>query len=255
MRFFTIASLLVSTAHIALSAPIDSVAHRAQDGGGVVMIPIPRSNAVVQRDDNEEQDLLVRELLARERFSDGPHVLFTRMWSFGKKSTAAPLTSRTEAPPKPPPNKLRKPPPNKLWKPPNKLRKPKPSQPSNPSGGTSTTSRLTRLFRPKSSNALNRQNTRVNTAAVNHGDTSTHGNEVVPSTHGIEAAPLPQMNEASRVQTSDDERAEVQRAQNVERLRKIPQQSNPNLRKNFRSGLRLLSSSKNLKTPSTGTVP
>ncbi|KAF8574389.1 hypothetical protein K439DRAFT_855861 [Ramaria rubella] len=133
MRFFTIASLLVATAHIALSAPIDSVARRAQDGGAV-MIPIPPSNGVVQHADNEEQDLLVRELFARELFSDGPYVLFTRtLFGIGQnKPPAADLsTSGTEV------------------RQPRKLRKRRPNPSNTPADRTSKKSNILSIFRSK----------------------------------------------------------------------------------------------------------
>ncbi|KAF8588482.1 hypothetical protein K439DRAFT_636239 [Ramaria rubella] len=78
MRFIPIASILVATAHVAFSAPVYSLARRAQDGDGAAMILIPPSNGVVRRDGNEEQDLLVRELFARELFSNGPDALVVR---------------------------------------------------------------------------------------------------------------------------------------------------------------------------------
>ncbi|KAF8589841.1 hypothetical protein K439DRAFT_1628364 [Ramaria rubella] len=75
MRFITIASILVAAAHVAVSAPVcvktsvvfilliqvasHFIARRAQDGVGAVIL-MPASNGVVQCDDNEEQDLLVR---------------------------------------------------------------------------------------------------------------------------------------------------------------------------------------------------
>ncbi|KAF8583628.1 hypothetical protein K439DRAFT_1661166 [Ramaria rubella] len=77
MRLITITSILFATAHVAFSVPVYSLAPRAQDGVGAEGL-IPASHGVVQRDDNEEQDLFVRELFAREFFSDEPHGLFTR---------------------------------------------------------------------------------------------------------------------------------------------------------------------------------
>ncbi|KAF8572628.1 hypothetical protein K439DRAFT_152385, partial [Ramaria rubella] len=83
MRFIPIVSLLVATAHVAVSAPVYSIARRDQDGVGAV---IPSWNNVVRRDYNEEEDIHARQLanlLMRELLSDGRH--FRRTDQTGKK--------------------------------------------------------------------------------------------------------------------------------------------------------------------------
>ncbi|KAF8573634.1 hypothetical protein K439DRAFT_940551 [Ramaria rubella] len=83
MRFIPFVSLLVATAHVAVSAPIYSIARRDQDGVGAV---IPSWNNVVRRDYNEEEDIHARQLanlLMRELLSDGRH--FRRTDQTGKK--------------------------------------------------------------------------------------------------------------------------------------------------------------------------
>ncbi|KAF8589843.1 hypothetical protein K439DRAFT_1628367 [Ramaria rubella] len=51
MRFITIASILLTTAHLAVSAPVHSIARRAQGGSGpgAAIILGPPSNGALQR--------------------------------------------------------------------------------------------------------------------------------------------------------------------------------------------------------------
>ncbi|KAF8578148.1 hypothetical protein K439DRAFT_1621553 [Ramaria rubella] len=81
MRLITIVSFLVATAHVAVSAPVYSIAPRGQGGVGAVIPVIPFRNGVVQRDYNEEEDIHARQLatlLVREPLCDGPNGLFRR---------------------------------------------------------------------------------------------------------------------------------------------------------------------------------
>ncbi|KAF8577279.1 hypothetical protein K439DRAFT_564631 [Ramaria rubella] len=80
MRFITIVSLLVPTAHVAVSAPVYSIARRDQGGIGAIIPVIPSWNDVIQRDYNEE-DIHARQLatlLVRELLFDGPNGYFRR---------------------------------------------------------------------------------------------------------------------------------------------------------------------------------
>ncbi|KAF8583697.1 hypothetical protein K439DRAFT_1634226 [Ramaria rubella] len=77
MRFIAITSILFAASQVAVSAPIYSLARRAQDGVGAA---IPAWSEVAQRDENDE-DLFVREVAnvyARESFSDTHDGLLTR---------------------------------------------------------------------------------------------------------------------------------------------------------------------------------